>query len=217
MAEPRGHLVKGVEETASECLVAPLGLSVRKDADDARRQLSALGLANEAPERWCPWERRARVLPPHIGRAAATIVVLMLRGTLLLWGGGSGAAVGGALIGSATIAAMGVVAIVIGLSIIVHETAHGVVFRALAPSESAIVIVEGCNAALLRRALPGYRELLVVCAGPCAPAILALALVPLGASSWLIPAVGAVVALGHLATLAIPIGDGANLRAALGR
>jgi hypothetical protein len=88
------------------------------------------------------------------------------------------------------------------------------VFGAEAP---AVVVVRGAACHVVRRADGSRADAAVVVAGGAAPVVTVLAALPLAAIAPGVVLLGALVALGHLAALALPVGDGASLRELVGR
>jgi hypothetical protein len=123
-------------------------------------------------------------------------------------------AVGGVL-GSLPLIAVGVVATMVSVSLVIHEMGHVLAFRVVNPRGRAILASRGASASLTRFVLPWRKEIVVVAAGPCAPAILGIPLLPLSNSAWLPVAAWFAIALAHVVTVAVPLGDGANLRRAV--
>lgn len=206
--------LEGVQETPTEYCFEPLALVVRKGQVDTTERLLASGMATSASHRWSAFASRPLILPNGMARAGLCAAVLVLRGTLPIVVGGLGTAVIGTLVGSSALIAVGVVGVMISVSLAVHEMGHAVALRAVDPNGCAILVSRRGSAALTRRALTRWRETLVVCAGPCAPAVIGVPLIALVAWSWLVPAAWLLISIAHLATLALPVGDGGNLRTA---
>ena len=103
-------------------------------------------------------------------------------------------------------------------SVLVHEAGHVVAYRLLfGRSAPAIVVVCGARCHVVRVADDSRADVAVVIAGGAAPVLVALATLPFAAVAPAPVLLGALVALGHLAALALPVGDGASLRQIAGR
>ncbi|MCM6762582.1 hypothetical protein NB037_09160 [Rathayibacter sp. ZW T2_19] len=103
------------------------------------------------------------------------------------------------------------------LSVLVHEAGHVVALRCLAgPTAPGFLVSRGSRCHLVRRVLPRYRDAGVVIAGPMAPSVLLPVLLTLPDLPVLASCGWLALSSAHLITLVVPVGDGANLRRALG-
>lgn len=106
----------------------------------------------------------------------------------------------------------------LGGSAVLHEAAHALAHRALStPPSPAELRASASSARITWAPISTGRDLVVVLAGPLAPAVATLVAAP----ALLLWPAGAVVAtiaaIAHPATLALRSGDGAELRAILRR
>jgi len=161
-----------------------------------------------------PWFPSAPIPLPHgIGAAALATLRHQASGMapLLL------AAVATLLVGLASassgLAAPAALALLVLVSVLVHELGHVVAYRALfGRAAPALVVVRGASCHVVRRADGSRADGAVVIAGGAAPALVALASLPLVGVAPYPVLLGALIALGHVAALALPFGDGASLR-----
>lgn len=101
-------------------------------------------------------------------------------------------------------------------SFVVHELGHVVALRVVARRSPAVFVMSRSEPHLVRLALPVSRDVAVTLAGPLAPMV-----VQLVATGWFLQGrwaeavVASIVSISHVVSLAVPVGDGAELRAAL--
>jgi hypothetical protein len=119
--------------------------------------------------------------------------------------------------GQAVLATIAGAVLLFLLSLVLHELGHVVVFRVVAPRAPGIFTARTGRFRLIRGTLPTGRDIAVTLAGPAAPFLLPalLAAPPFGApvQFW----AAAAIAFGHVSLLLRRDGDGAMLRAAVGR
>ena len=117
---------------------------------------------------------------------------------------------------STTSAPLVLVALLIATNIC-HEFGHLVALGVVSRSRPHVHVVAQLGFAhIVRPRLAPVREVIVVTAGPCAVVVACVTLMLVAAHPVAAIILGAIGA-GHLATLALPTGDGANLRDAVGR
>jgi hypothetical protein len=119
------------------------------------------------------------------------------------------------LVNEPVLALLASFAFLILISLPIHELGHICAFRTLHPEAPALFSVKTGRFRLMRGMMPPGQDVGVTLAGPVAPFIVPLLLLP--ASSWypLQFWLSAVVAFSHLSLLARGDGDGAALRSAL--
>lgn len=151
------------------------------------------------------------VIPIVMGCSALVPLALALIATCYCF-------IAGQAIGGVTL--LVTVVVLLGFNV-VHEVGHFAVLRILTASTQHVHLVTRLGFAhLVRPALSGWREVIVVIAGPgTVAASVALIAVGLGGRGGTAITSVAVLAIGfgHLMTLLLPHGDGTNLRAALRR
>jgi hypothetical protein len=214
----RRHVTEGVHLRGGTVEHSGLGCSAPVGSLDALElglvsQRAALALGERRLD-LPPWFTSAAIPLPH-GIGAATLATLRHQASgmapLLL------AAVATLLAGLASassgLTALGALALLVLVSVLVHELGHVVVYRALfGRAAPALVVVRGASCHVVRRADGSRADGAVVVAGGAAPALVALASLPLVGVAPYPVLLGALIALGHLVALALPFGDGASLR-----
>jgi Cu/Ag efflux pump CusA len=110
------------------------------------------------------------------------------------------------------------------VAVLVHELGHIVAYRALAPDDApAIFVIRGMRCHVVRKRLTPASDIVVALAGPLAPGIIAVFLIPLlfapllwvdAVAPWAPLAFAAWLALAasHALCVALPFGDGATIR-----
>lgn len=205
-------LLDGVVETATAYRFDPLGVVVQKGTNDTVSRLVACGLVSQRRPWWSPVRFRSRLLPLGCLRAALHVIRHYGGALLVVAIPAFLIAVTGLATGARGTLAVGVLALLVVLSLLVHEGGHAVVFRAVDRRSAAILTTRGADAALRRPTMTARREVAVICAGPCAPLVCG-APVLLGWQAWWPLALAwLAVSAAHLAALVVPCGDGANLR-----
>lgn len=211
----------GVEVVDGGYRSPELGIAIPESHPEARALILSHGLASETavvrigggslpiPAWWLYQSARLHGRPPGMVARAALQVLRGMTGWLLLAAGLLVAA--GA--GLSSLAGIAGVLLLLVLSVVVHEVGH-VVALATTPGAVGYLVTRGARCELVRRRLPPANERIVVAAGPLAPLALAVATVPVLAVAPLLWSAWLVVALGHAATLVVPVGDGRALRAA---
>ncbi|WP_194948753.1 hypothetical protein [Actinomyces trachealis] len=156
---------------------------------------------------------RARTLPQSVAAAVAASIGHNLRGTLSYWTVTVCATMYGAAARDPLTLGIGLIGALFLLSVLLHEAGHVLVFRLLAPAGAqAHIVSHGLHCYMVRLALPRRKDLAVALAGPFGPlllggpVLLALLRWPPTQLLW------AAAALGHIATLLLPVGDGLALR-----
>ncbi len=162
-----------------------------------------------------PWLTSAAIPLPH-GSAAAVRATLAHQATgmapLLLAGALTLAA--GLASGEVGVAGLAMAALLVLASVLVHELGHVIAYRRLfGATAPALVVVRGAACHVVRRADDSPADVAVVVAGGAAPVVVSLAALPLAPVAPAPVLFGALIAVGHLAALALPFGDGASLRA----
>lgn len=210
----------GVESDGGVYLSPDLGIAIPAAHPEAAALLPRYGLASESavlrfggrsariPVWWL--SSSVRLSGPRWAMVvrAALHVLRGMTGWLLL----AAALTIAAASGPGSVAGIAAVILLLVLSVVVHEAGH-VAAYATTPDAVGYLVTRGARCELVRRRLPPPTERLVVVAGPLAPLALAGVTVPLLAVAPLLWSAWLVIALGHAATLAVPIGDGAALRA----
>jgi hypothetical protein len=158
-------------------------------------------------------------LPSGVLAATASVAVRVLRG---LWAGASVgvlAVVLGVPMQATVMWGAGVLVLAVVPSIVVHEVGHVIAYRLLCGRAApALLVVRGIDVRLIRRA--GRRRHDAVIAASGGLAVLASAALVVPATLGSLPGVALVwmfVGLGHVAALAVPVGDGLTLWRALRR
>lgn len=213
-----------VDAAGVEC--AALGVRVPAGAVDFVELALDCGLASRRTPRGplrrvasllLPAPSISRPLPPGLVRAGAASLVHNARGMVRWWLLLAALAVVGAW--AELPALIGISAAGGGflLSVLVHEAGHVIALRCLAGSTApGFLVSRGSRCHLVRRVLPRYREAGVVLAGPVAPSVLLPVLLTLPDMPVLVSCGWLALSSAHLITLVVPVGDGANLRRALG-
>lgn len=101
------------------------------------------------------------------------------------------------------------------VAVLVHELGHACTYRIMSGRDgSAVFVINRKSPRLVWPLMSRHKDLLTVVAGPLAPTLMPLALLAVPHS---LPEVlvSTVVALAHLVILALPTGDGAQLRSVL--
>lgn len=195
-----------------------LGCSVPVGSLDALE----LGLVSHRPELSVgarrfplpPWLTAASIaLPPGVGRAMLGTLRHQATGMAPLLGASVAALVVGVATASLGLGGVAGLALALLASVLVHELGHVVAYRVLfGATAPAFVVVRGAACHVVRRANDSRADVAVVVAGGAAPVVVVLAALPLAAAAPYPVLLGALVAVGHLAALALPFGDGASLR-----
>lgn len=219
------RLTPGVRSEGGYLMHERLGIRL-PDADETEDLAQDLGLVSTVlrvqGQRWRiqipPWLHHcARPLPPGVLAAAKASIVLNTRGMSLFLLFAASASVAGWLSGSIVLTGLAAAAFVILVSVLVHEVGHVIAYRLLMPRDApAILVVRGLSCHLVRSTGGPGRDAVIVLAGAIAPVVAAATLLPLYNLASFVVAFALLVALAHVAVLAIPIGDGAALRC-LGR
>ena len=161
-----------------------------------------------------PWLTAASIaLPPGVGRAMLGTLRHQATGMAPLLGASVAALVVGVATASLGLGGVAGLALALLVSVLVHELGHVVAYRVLfGATAPAFVVVRGAACHVVRRADDSRADVAVVVAGGAAPVVVVLAALPLAAAAPYPVLLGALVAVGHLAALALPFGDGASLR-----
>lgn len=162
-----------------------------------------------------PWLTAASIaLPPGVGRAILGTLRHQATGMAPLLGASVAALVAGVATASLGLGGVAGLALALLVSVLVHELGHVVAYRVLfGATAPAFVVVRGAACHIVRRADDSRADVAVVVAGGAAPVVVVLfAAVPLAAAAPYPLFLGALIAVGHLAALALPFGDGASLR-----
>jgi hypothetical protein len=175
-----------------------------------RISLSVAGVTIAVP----PWlHPAARPLPDGVLHASAASVSQNAAGMSILLVPAAGALVAGWASGSVALAGMATAGLVILVSMLVHEVGHVVAYRLLMPRDApGILVVRGMSFHRVRVTAGRVRDRVIVLAGAVAPNLVVAALSPLYPMAPFTLAFAILVALAHIAALALPVGDGASLR-----
>lgn len=162
------------------------------------------------------------VLPPRLGAALGSAARALLTVTAPVWIPVGALAAVSAAVGWLLPTVLTVSLLLLLLSVLVHEAGHVAALRVLAPATPAVFRVDATGAAVCRPPLAStWREVVVVLAGPLAPALVWILGMALGVVAGGVPAAAVVwtgiVALGHPVTLLVPVGDTRTLLRALTR
>lgn len=203
----------GVVETPGAYVFDPLGIRVPKGVKDSAARLRVSGLVTQTRPWWSPVGVRARHLPRGRGRAVAAVVLHY--GRSLLPFAVVPLAVVGISLGSNSpgTLALGLLGLLIAVSLVAHEAGHALALRWVSRGGPAIFVTRGADAALVRPMLAPRHELVVVCAGPCAPLIAGSPLLLAWEMCWPLAVAWFGISAAHLIGLVVPLGDGATLRA----
>jgi hypothetical protein len=161
-----------------------------------------------------PWfTRRGRLLPPGSGYAAMVALGQTAAGMSLglfpaMLGLGTGLAVG-----LAALTSLSGGALIMMVSVLVHEVGHVVAYRLLMGREApAVLVTRGPSSYLVRRRGEWGKDFAVVVSGAVAPSLVGLASLPLLWHFPFLAVIAAATAAGHVIALGFPVGDGASLR-----
>jgi hypothetical protein len=162
-----------------------------------------------------PWFTPSTIaLPPGTVAAALATLRHQATGMAPLLAAAVGALSAGLVSASSGLIAPAALGLLLLGSVLIHELGHVVAYRALfGRSAPALVVVRGASCHVVRRADDSGADVAVVVAGGLAPALVAVAALPFAGVAPYPVLLGALVAVGHLAALALPFGDGASLRA----
>lgn len=109
------------------------------------------------------------------------------------------------------------VALLIPVSILVHELGHIVAFRILAPTTPGLFVMTRISPRLVRPEIAPVKDIAVSLAGPCAPVLVLGFASPFVFQSPAEFIAFAILAVSHIMFIFMPHGDGAALRSAKNR
>jgi hypothetical protein len=215
------RLTPGVHREGGDLVHEHLGIRL-PDADDAHDLAADLGLVSTCLSvggtRWRmripPWlHPLARPLPAGALAATTASIAHNAAGMSLFLVVAAGALTAGWASGSIALTGLATATVVVLISVLVHEAGHVIAYRLLMPRDApGILVVRGLSCHLVRAAGGHGRDAGIVLAGAIGPVVAAAALVPLYSVASFVVAFAILVAVAHVALLAIPIGDGAALR-----
>jgi hypothetical protein len=146
-------------------------------------------------------------LPPGLGAALRCATAALARTQGVVIGGVALLALSMGLLGFVVVA-HGMTLLALGLlATSLHELGHLLAYRLVTPSGAAVLECDSLHAAFHREPLGRRADRAVTLAGPLAPLLLVIALAPL---CGVLPAeavAAALVAVAHLASLALPSAD----------
>lgn len=146
-------------------------------------------------------------LPPGLGAA--------LRSAIAAFARTQGVLIGGIALLALSMGALGFVVVAHGMWLLtlglfatpLHELGHLLAYRVATPSGAAVLECDSLHAALHREPLAGRADRAVTLAGPLAPLLLVIALAPLAGALPAEAVAATLVAVAHLASLALPTAD----------
>lgn len=218
------RLTPGVVFDGYSCTCIGLGLQIPCGEPGWRRLMLDLGLASEVSRFGSGWlsllllpRSRALVLDNSAFVASAQSLGHNLFGMARWFAASALLCIAGVYLELPSIVALGVFFAMFLCSLLVHELGHVVAFRAVAPRGAhGILVSDGLKCHLVRRVCSRRVERLVVLSGPVAPAVITVVLVGFTPETPWMLGMWLVLCMGHLLTLALPVGDGANFRLTLG-
>ena len=208
----------GVIREADLLSCPEMGLRVPAASDDALD----LGLCSDElwlrAGRWScrlpPWTTsRAVPMPSGVLRAAAGALRHFSSGMGLVLVTGAGTLALGVLTGARALVALAVAVLLLLCSVLVHEIGHVLAYRlAIGRAAPAALVVRGLHCRVVRLRGGRRADASVVLAGSLAPVLAAAPVWLLAGWAPALPLSATLIALGHVAGLLLPVGDGASLR-----
>jgi hypothetical protein len=215
------QLTSGVRREGDDLVHDALGIRIR-NARMVRDLAADLGLVStrvsvsvaRVTTKIPPWlHPAARPLPNGVLGAVAASVIHNAEGMSLILVAATGALAAGWVSGSNALTGLATAGLLILISVLVHEAGHAIAYRLVMPrGATGILVVRGLSCHLVRAKAGRVRDVAIVLAGAIAPNVVAAALLPLYPIAPFTVAFAILVALAHIAALALPVGDGASLR-----
>ncbi|MBO3664577.1 hypothetical protein [Microbacterium stercoris] len=192
--------------------------STRHDREAAQAVLR-IGMASSTPTSRGPGPFAvdlvsAHPLPSSVRGAALRVCVLMVRAHPFITASVTLVPMAAFLSGFVLIAWAGVCALIVAASFVVHEVGHAVAFRILAGAGAPMTLrITPLAAGLVWRSTGSTaRDRAIIVAGPIAPLIVAVPVVLLAQGDLVVLFASFITAASHLISLALPEGDGRELR-----
>lgn len=211
------RFTEGVIRVSNGYAHPEVGVLVSSDHPQLRSELLDAGLVSEISAPW--WRARisAVVLRPSARNGILLSFLHNSRGMFRWIIFCSAVIIAAELLDNVGLLGIGISFILFIASILLHEASHVCAFQAVAAKRYAILVSAGLRCHMVRPALQGWREIVVVVAGPFGPLLPLIFLIHWIAQAPFLLWFWVAIAIGHVSTLLAPVGDGANLRRALSR